>query len=193
MRKRFTDEQLTEEHGKKLTEKVMASNLGVSQVAISIRMKQIGLKPWNKYVPKITNENWRTYYGRVYYGISGNPGTCRDITQRTGIKNYESLKNILQGLKKLNKISSVSMDIRGCTGSTRYGSHDSVDGIAGLNVYYTRGDEQLLGSYITAHLPKKISLGLKRSLSYRMKHRLILPKEASKIVCDYIDTHTVKK
>lgn len=182
-KQKFTDEQLIREWEKKLSQENIAENLGVSSFPVHVRMKKLGLKPWYKieYDPVEVRNRDR----RILYAIAGHPGTYRDIAQRTGVTENNLFTTSKDRLKRQHKVLVVEMNIA----SNFYGGHESVDGIAGLTIYYCPGDEQLLGSYITSYLPREISLGLRISLTQRLKY---LPKKTFYIVRQYILTHTVK-
>lgn len=185
-KQKVTDQQVIDEHKKRLTQEVNAGNLGISRLCFSIRMRKLGLKPWyREHVP----EEIRNRHLRVFYAISGNPGNYKDVMQRAGIRDYSLFRSSIRSLKDQKKVLSFDMYLVGHTGDNRFRSHESVDGIAGDAIYYAPGDETLLGSYITGHLPRELTRYFKVSLVQRLSH---LPEKALEVVRDYLDRHMVK-
>ena len=184
---KVTDKQVMEEHrrgeSKRLSEIIMAGNLGISQTAFSYRMKRLGLKSWCR---AFEDERIKARNLRVLYSVSGHPGTHKDIEQRTGF-NHDLVFTITHRFIEEKKILPFNMSINRRSGQS-YGAHESLDGIAALNIFYVPGDEHLLGSYITGHLPREITPGMRNSLTYRLKH---LPGKAYDVVCDYIIMHAI--
>jgi len=181
---KITDMQLINEWEKQLTQKDMANNLRVTVITIHKRMKKLGLPPWHPHDVEETKNRGL----RIYYAVSGHPGTTKDVLQRTGIRNYYLFSYSIKKLRNQNKILSVKISIVGSGRSAVYNAHESVDGLAGMIVHYCPGDENLLGSYITGYLPIEIPMGLRKSLKHRLNY---LPKKALEVVNHYIDGHTV--
>lgn len=125
---------------------------------------------------------------KILYAISGNPSTYKDILGRTGVisKNF---RGSIDRLRKQKKVLSVYMGITRSGMGTRYGAHKSVGDIAHSNIYFVPGDEQLLGYYITGYLPKEMPMGLRKSLSRRLKY---LPKKTFNVIYSYLAEHTVR-
>jgi hypothetical protein len=187
-KKKVTDQQVREEHARgekeRLSERAMAMNLGIPQSTFVQKMKKIGLEAWNE---PIDYERAEVRNLRVLYSISGNPGTSKDIMQRTGFS-YNDASGIVDRLIERKRILSFKMAF-GRRDTQSYRLHEIFDGITALNIFYVRGDEHLLGSYITGYLPREITLGMRKSLKYRLGG---LPKDAFDTVCDYIDKHMVR-
>jgi hypothetical protein len=132
---------------------------------------------------------WGKNYWRIYYAVSGHPGTLEEIIERTGMSKKTILIPAIQRLSEFNEIRSIKLGATNKEGVFS-GVYKILGEIAGSPVYFCPYDGTFLGSYITGFLPREMTSASRVRLEQQFK--IDLPAQAYGVVRDYLDRHTAK-
>lgn len=165
-----------------LTFKEMAEKLGVSYLTIRhyrYTLTKVGLGGKRKRKSTIEAPQ------KILSFLKNKPSLYDDI-----FKNTEASPATLYRLIGKDKVRSVNMKLFGRGRRHTFHSDQLIDGLTARSIAYLPGEERLLGGKVTEHLPKELTLGMRKSLTYRLKS--ILPKEAFEVVYEYMREHAAR-
>jgi hypothetical protein len=122
--------------------------------------------------------------------IIGNPSTYEEIGKGIG-KTQHRAGTLVAHLKRKNKARSVNIELGRRNHKRTFHSEQLIGGLTDKSIAYLPGEERLLGEKITEYLPEELTIGMRKSLTHKLKS--ILPKEAFDVVHSYMNGHAVNR
>jgi len=169
-----------------LSIKEMAEKTGLGKGTINVyrgTLIKAGLETRKKYKYSSPESD------KVLSFIKGKPSTYEEIGEKAG-KTITQVANLMTFLKKKHKARNVNVELSRRNVKRNFRSDQLIDGLTDRAIAYLPGEEKLLGEKVTEYIPEKLTLGMRKSLTPRLKR--ILPKEAFEVVYEYICEHAVR-
>ena len=168
-------------------------NLSVDQMASCTGLGNETIRTYRSALIKAGLEDSRNDFGvpksdRVILYIRGNPSTYEEIAQ--GISSdVKRVGGVVAALRRGDKARSVTVKMVRRGTNSPFRSEDLVGKLTKKSIAYLQGDEGLLGLKVAAYIPGNLTMGMRKSLTQRM--RRILPKESFDVVYGCIQAKTV--
>lgn len=118
--------------------------------------------------------------------LKGKPSTYEEIRKEMKRDVYYYIRI----LRRRGEVRTVTIELSRAGVKRTFRSQELVDGLTDRVIAYLPGEEKLVGEKVTEYLPKKLTTGMRKSLSHRLKP--ILPKEAFETVHEYMQEHAVR-
>jgi predicted ArsR family transcriptional regulator len=125
----------------------------------------------------------------IVSALEKEPLTYKEISEKTGIPAEEVTQKIGR-LRRKGTVRTVIIAL-GSSGRKRsFYSKDIVGELTGKAIAYFPWQEKGLGEKITDYIPDDLTLGMRKSLTHKLKN--ILPEKSFEVVYEYMHKQTIK-